>query len=168
MRVASFLSCAAAVTTSSSFHPPWRAMPLPQSSPYNVSTNMARRKLEPAAFCSTAPTEHSQQPLRRHVNRSHILLSALAAAPTRYGNAQDTHESTDRNTAFASRGGGTAGAGAGQKNQPGIYGRVTRFVNKRFFLLGAAVAVSLAYLNPTIGVTGGVLRPELTINKGGE
>lgn len=151
MRAVSFLSCAAAATTSSSFHPPWRPISVPQSLPSNhVSASTCYNgNLEPAAGRFAASTERSQPQRRR----------ALAAWKG-YGNAPDP--------VFASRGGGTTGADVGLKKQPGIYRCITSFVNKRFFLLGAVVAVSLAYLNPAIGVTGGILRPELTVNKGGE
>ena len=42
------------------------------------------------------------------------------------------------------------------------------FLNKRFFLIGAAAAVSLARLAPGVGATGGFLRPEVTVNRAGE
>ncbi|CAM9911603.1 unnamed protein product, partial [Choristocarpus tenellus] len=48
-----------------------------------------------------------------------------------------------------------------------IRSRVLGFANKRFFLLGAAVAVSVAKLLPWLGATGGPLRPEYTVNKVG-
>lgn len=54
------------------------------------------------------------------------------------------------------------------KTRQGIYERITFFLNKRFFLLGAVAMVSAARLAPAIGATGGLLRPELTVNKAGE
>lgn len=53
------------------------------------------------------------------------------------------------------------------KTRQGIYERITFFLNKRFFLLGAVAMVSAARLAPAIGATGGLLRPELTVNKAG-
>ena len=40
------------------------------------------------------------------------------------------------------------------------------FVDKRYFIAGAVVAVALAAAAPMIGCTGGPLRPELTVNWG--
>lgn len=77
-------------------------------------------------------------------------------------------EDIDINPAFMPRGGGTAIDTVGWRKLPEIRRRATAFLNKRFFLVGAAAAVACAYLNPAMGATGGVLRPELTINKGGE
>ena len=54
------------------------------------------------------------------------------------------------------------------KEPAGIYERIALFLNKRFFLLGAVAMVSAARLAPAIGATGGLLRPELTVNKAGE
>lgn len=50
----------------------------------------------------------------------------------------------------------------------GFYERFSAFLNKRFFLLGAVMMVCAARLAPAGGVTGGWLRPELTVNKLGE
>ena len=45
--------------------------------------------------------------------------------------------------------------------------RVGQFANKNFFLLGMVVSLTLARLFPSLGNTGGVLRPELFIGKFG-
>ncbi|CAM9970705.1 unnamed protein product, partial [Discosporangium mesarthrocarpum] len=41
-------------------------------------------------------------------------------------------------------------------------------LNKRFFLVGVACAVAFARLAPAVGATGGLLRPEITVNKAGK
>lgn len=67
--------------------------------------------------------------------------------------------------ALMARGGAEAFDAVKREN---LYGRVSAFLNKRFFLLGAVAMVSAARIAPTIGATGGLLRPELTVNKAGE
>jgi len=46
------------------------------------------------------------------------------------------------------------------------YRAVTGFLDRRYFLVGAASAVALAAIAPTIGCTGGFFRPELTVGWG--
>lgn len=53
-------------------------------------------------------------------------------------------------------------------NQKYFKKKLISFLNKRFFLLGAAAAVSLARFAPGVGATGGLLRPEVTVNMVGE
>lgn len=92
----------------------------------------------------------------------------LAATRQPHGDGREGGENTEyvdsgNVPALMARGGSVAL----KKRSPGIYSRITGFVNKRFFLIGAVLAVSAARLNPAIGATGGLLRPELTVNKGG-
>ena len=47
-----------------------------------------------------------------------------------------------------------------------MWSKVTGFIDRRYFLVGAAVAVAMAALAPSIGRTGGILRPELTVGWG--
>lgn len=67
---------------------------------------------------------------------------------------------------MAVRGGHTASGSL--TNQKGFNKKLVSFLNKRFFLLGAAAAVSLARFAPGVGATGGFLRPEVTVNTAGE
>lgn len=61
-----------------------------------------------------------------------------------------------------------SGARHDESKTQSVYRRVTAFLNKRFFLVGAVVVLSAARLAPGFGATGGLLRPELTVNKAGE
>lgn len=70
--------------------------------------------------------------------------------------------------AIASRGGGEEGSITAAPRWRRAYKRVASFCNKRFFLLGAATVIYAARLQPGIGATGGLLRPEITVNKAGE
>lgn len=76
------------------------------------------------------------------------------------------HATHSSSPALMVRGG--AGTSSTVKTRHGIYERIALFLNKRFFLLGAVVMVSAARLAPAIGATGGLLRPELTVNRAGE
>ncbi|CAM9753950.1 unnamed protein product, partial [Laminaria digitata] len=72
--------------------------------------------------------------------------------------------STQVPPALMVRGGGGAATSNTAKTQR-IYDRIAVLLNKRFFLLGAVAMVSAARLAPAPGATGGLLRPELTVNK---
>lgn len=65
------------------------------------------------------------------------------------------------------RGTGLKGGADTPKDQ-GFIGRVAAFCNKRFFLVGAAVVIYAAKLAPSVGATGGLLHPEITVNKAGK
>lgn len=65
------------------------------------------------------------------------------------------------------RGVGLKGGADAPKDQ-GFIGRVAAFCNKRFFLVGAAVVIYAAKLAPSVGATGGLLHPEITVNKAGK
>ena len=56
--------------------------------------------------------------------------------------------------------------GGAASEAPSAYHRLKAFVNKRFFLLGAATMVTLARLFPSYGTTGGLL--SLVVSKAGE
>jgi len=43
--------------------------------------------------------------------------------------------------------------------------RLIRFLVANYFLVGMLVGVALAYLAPSLGATGGPLRPEFTVNQ---
>lgn len=63
--------------------------------------------------------------------------------------------------ALMTRGGVTAAP-----RTQGAYGRLRAFLNKRFFLLGAATMVASARFAPALGTSGGLL--SLTVSKAGE
>ena len=56
--------------------------------------------------------------------------------------------------------------GGAASEAPSAYHRLKAFVNKRFFLLGAATMVTLARFFPSYGTTGGLL--SLIVSKAGE
>lgn len=78
-----------------------------------------------------------------------------------------THRYMAHSPSVAVRGGHTASESR-RTNQKGFNKKLVSFLNKRFFLLGAAAAVSLARFAPGVGATGGLLRPEVTVNTFGE
>ena len=47
-----------------------------------------------------------------------------------------------------------------------VYQNVVGFIDRRYFIVGAAAAVAMAAAAPSIGRTGGLLRPELTVGWG--
>eukprot|EP00903_Cladosiphon_okamuranus_P017560 g16174.t1 len=59
----------------------------------------------------------------------------------------------------------TRGGAASKAQTPPVYHRIKAFVNKRFFLLGAATMVASSRLAPSLGSTGGLL--SLAVSKGG-
>lgn len=85
--------------------------------------------------------------------------------PTTWECKQNASVYMSQGSALATRGGG---APPKPEKAQSTYGRVASFLNKRFFLLGAVAMVASARLAPSIGATGGLLRPELTVDKAGE
>ena len=50
-------------------------------------------------------------------------------------------------------------------DEPSTMARLIRFLVANYFLVGMLVGVALAYLAPSLGATGGPLRPEFTVNQ---
>lgn len=169
MRVAPTISWAAAASTSLAT---WREAKHVLPPPNGFATTAMRHY--PATYDITTGSKPSSSlndvvhVLHRANRRSSSLALPARSAICSNGHATPRSEDVDINPAFMPRGGGTAADTAGWQKLPEIRRRVAAFLNKRFFLVGAAAAVACAYLNPAVGATGGVLRPELTINKGGE
>mmetsp|Transcript_10582 Transcript_10582/g.31213 ORF Transcript_10582/g.31213 Transcript_10582/m.31213 type:complete len:360 (-) Transcript_10582:691-1770(-) len=82
--------------------------------------------------------------------------NALLPSHARRDDAFDAAASSDAEGGIF-RGGGTTTKTA--------IGKFATFAEKNFFLLGMVVAVTLARVFPSVGMNGGVLRPELFIGK---
>lgn len=144
MHAISALSCVAAVSAFSAQTPLLR---VPGFATTTAASDEVRRRAHHGNFCFLP------QQQRRHQRTPTCTCRMLQ------------HGLADNGAALMTRGGG-------QKpdvvKEHGIYDRVASFLNKRFFLLGAAAMVIAARLAPAVGATGGLLRPELTVNKAGE
>lgn len=116
---------------------------------------------------SSVQKVHNRQ--RRRSTALALSLQPQQAQPTptsAWLKLNPSHATHSISPAFMVRGG--AATSSAVKTRHRIYERIALFLNKRFFLLGAVVMVSAARLAPAIGATGGLLRPELTVNKAGE
>ena len=106
----------------------------------------------PAALSSTAPRS---TPQRRHAP----LLSAWPPARSKPAVASASSAAPNSNDDKSNSNGGKSALARAVR-------ATIAFLDRRYFLAGAAIAVAMAAIAPSVGCTGGPLRPELTVGWG--
>lgn len=165
MRVIQAFSCAA---VASSF--PICTL-LSQVSPWNVAASSDHTRSICRGHDHAQYSRVSSIVQRRRTRSTTATFWNLASSSTTsLAGRRDSYdlEAHADNSAIYYRGGGIEGKVVGAPKAREIYSQIVSFCNKRFFLVGAAVVIYAAKLAPGLGATGGIIRPEITVNKAGK